>query len=153
LKVPYRFDRFARRVRFGLQQKRGTPFVKSGGGRSGWEACRRKRRASSDISSFDSGGQAPVCSRPPFMIRTLFISAFCLLFSALPLHADPKILLSASTVSPGETLRVEVDGVAPNDQIRLGFGKGFFPFFTIGPDAQRALLGIRLDAAPGKYSL
>jgi murein DD-endopeptidase MepM/ murein hydrolase activator NlpD len=29
----------------------------------------------------------------------------------------------------------------------------FYPFFTIGPDAQRALVGIRLDAMPGIYSL
>lgn len=85
-------------------------------------------------------------------IRVLF-SAFCLLLSALPLSAAPKILLSSESIQPGETLRVEVDGLMPNQTNRLVFAKGFYQLFEIGSDAQRALVGVRLDAAPGKYPL
>jgi murein DD-endopeptidase MepM/ murein hydrolase activator NlpD len=88
------------------------------------------------------------------MIRRPLLFAFCLLpFLSCISAAEPKILLSATSIFPGETLRVEVDGVTPNEPMRLGFSKGFFPLFVIGPDAQRGLLGIRLDAVPGKYPL
>jgi len=73
------------------------------------------------------------------------------MLSASPLRAEPKILMSANEVFPGETLRVEVDGLAPAEQTRLAFTKGFYRMFVIGPDAQRALIGIRLDATPGRY--
>ncbi len=88
--------------------------------------------------------------------------AFCILLSALPLHASLKLLLSTTTVLPGESVRLEADGVTPNQQIRLEFFNkedganasrpSFYPFFSIGPDAQRALLGIRLDAEPGSHN-
>src|SRR4051794_11945877 len=86
-------------------------------------------------------------------VKTLMFAVVCLLLSALPLNAAPTILLSSPSVYPGQTLRVEVDGMAPNEQTRLAFTKGFFPLFEIGPDAQRGLIGIRLDAAPGPYTL
>jgi murein DD-endopeptidase MepM/ murein hydrolase activator NlpD len=85
--------------------------------------------------------------------RILFF-VFCLLLSAFPLNAAaPKILLSSSSVLPGETLRVVVDGLEPNQKTRVSFANGFYPLFTIGPDAQRGLIGIRLGAPPGTYPL
>jgi len=85
--------------------------------------------------------------------KVLLLSALCALLSALPLWAAPKILLSSPAILPGETLRVEIDGLAPNEQTRLAFTKGFYRMFVIGPDAQRALIGVRLDAVPGRYPL
>ena len=89
----------------------------------------------------------------PVLNKIIPFSALCMLLSALPLSAAPQILLSSSSVFPGETLRVEVDGLNPSQISRLVFAKGTYQFFGIGSDAQRALVGIRLDAAPGKYPL
>ncbi len=88
-----------------------------------------------------------------FARKDVFVLALCSLFSTLPLWAAPEILLSSPSILPGETLRVEVDGLAPNEQTRLSFTKGFYRMFVIGPDAQRALIGVRLDATPGRYPL
>jgi murein DD-endopeptidase MepM/ murein hydrolase activator NlpD len=76
-----------------------------------------------------------------------------ILTCAFSASAELKILLSTTSISPGETLRVEVDGLNPNQINRLIFAKGTYQFFTIGSDAQRALVGIKLDAAPGRYPL
>jgi murein DD-endopeptidase MepM/ murein hydrolase activator NlpD len=87
-------------------------------------------------------------------MKKVIILYVCFAFSfALSAHADPHILLSAPTIMPGETLRVEVDGLNPNEKTRLAFTKGFYRMFVIGPDAQRALIGIKLDAVPGHYPL
>ena len=71
----------------------------------------------------------------------------------MPLQASVEILLSTSTPLPGEALRVIADGVTANERTRVALHKGFYPLFAIGPDAQRALIGIRLDAVPGLYDL
>lgn len=91
-----------------------------------------------------------------FYLKRAFVNLpftfFLLPCTLVPVSASVNILLSTTTISQGQSLRIEADGVTPNEQARLSFQKGFYPFFTIGPDAQRALLGIRLDAAPGTYS-
>jgi murein DD-endopeptidase MepM/ murein hydrolase activator NlpD len=87
------------------------------------------------------------------MLRKAILSALCLLGSALPLSAAPEILLSASSVQPGQTLRVIAEGVTSNEKTRLSFAGGFYRLFPIGPDAQRALVGVRLDAVPGPYTI
>jgi murein DD-endopeptidase MepM/ murein hydrolase activator NlpD len=80
------------------------------------------------------------------------ISALCFLLSALPVKAASlEVLLSTPSPLPGESLRLIADGVTPTEKTRVVFSKGFYPLFTIGPDAQRALIGIRLDAVPGDY--
>ncbi len=64
-----------------------------------------------------------------------------------------KVLLSTTSLQPGETLRVEVDGLQPGARIKALFLGKSYPFFVIGPNAQRALVGIKLDAKPGTYGL
>jgi murein DD-endopeptidase MepM/ murein hydrolase activator NlpD len=76
-----------------------------------------------------------------------------LLLSAVLVHADPRILLSSKSVPPGETLRIIADGVEPQEKMRVAFAKGFYPLFAVGPDAQRGLIGMRIDAEPGPYEL
>jgi murein DD-endopeptidase MepM/ murein hydrolase activator NlpD len=80
--------------------------------------------------------------------------ALGLLAFAIPLYAaSPKVLLSTTTVLPGETLRVEIDDLPPTAKCRVSFMGKLYPLFAIGPDAKRALIGVRLDAKPGLYSL
>jgi len=67
--------------------------------------------------------------------------------------ADLKVLLSSSAVLPGETLRIELDGIAPGAKVRADFLGKRFPFYEVGPAAQRALIGIPLGTAPGSRSL
>jgi hypothetical protein len=62
-----------------------------------------------------------------------------------------KVLLSSAGVQPGDTLRLEADGVLPKYKLRVVFAGGSYPFYSIGPDAQRALIGIRLGTLPGHY--
>jgi len=54
---------------------------------------------------------------------------------------------------PGETLRVEVDGLISGSKYKAIFMGKSYPFFVVGPNAQRALIGIKLDAVPGSYGL
>lgn len=80
--------------------------------------------------------------------------AVCLLPLAMPCAAVPaKVLLSTTTLLPGETLRVELDGLAPSSRLKALFLGKAYPFFAIGPNAQRALIGINLDSKPGSYGL
>ncbi len=72
----------------------------------------------------------------------------------MPLYGTPaKVLLSTTTLLPGETLRVEVDGLLPTARLKALFLGKSYPFFVIGPNANRALIGIKLDAKPGTYGL
>jgi lysostaphin len=48
---------------------------------------------------------------------------------------------------------VEVDGLSPEAKCKIVFAGKSYPLFVIGPDAQRALIGVRLDFKPGPYSL
>jgi murein DD-endopeptidase MepM/ murein hydrolase activator NlpD len=86
-------------------------------------------------------------------LRRFLLAAFFSLFSALPLNAAPTLHLSSDAILPGQTLRVMVDGLDPSEKTRLSFANGFYSAFAVGPDAQRALIGIRLDATPGHYPL
>ncbi len=67
--------------------------------------------------------------------------------------ADLKIVLSSAAVLPGETLRVEVDNVSPYAHLRAELLGKTYPFFEVGPAAQRALIGIPLSQSPGEFSL
>jgi murein DD-endopeptidase MepM/ murein hydrolase activator NlpD len=81
---------------------------------------------------------------------------FLIVFLAFALPCDasaPRVLLSSTTVLPGETLRVEVDGVLPSQRLGASWLGKTYPFFVVGPDAQRALIGVRLDAQAGRYRL
>jgi murein DD-endopeptidase MepM/ murein hydrolase activator NlpD len=63
------------------------------------------------------------------------------------------VLLSTTTLMPGETLRVEVDGPIASVKPQATFMGKMYPFYIVGPNAQRALMGMRLDADPGSYDL
>jgi len=76
-----------------------------------------------------------------------------LLLSTAVFAAPVKVLLSTTTLLPGETLRVEVDGLLPSARVKALIMGGSFPIFAIGPNANRALIGIKLDAKPGIYEL
>ena len=67
--------------------------------------------------------------------------------------ADLNVLLSSSAVLPGETLRVELDGITPGAKVRVDFLGKRFPFYEVGPAAQRALIGIPLGTVPGSRTL
>lgn len=84
----------------------------------------------------------------------VFFFAFCLLlftFSSAAQAASFKVLLSSPGAQPGDTLRIEADGVLPRQKLRVVFNGGSYPFYPIGPNAQRALIGIRIDTPPGRY--
>ncbi len=78
-----------------------------------------------------------------------------LMFLLVPslMAASPRILLSTTTLLPGETLRVEVDGLLPSAKLKALFMGKSYPFFVVGPNAQRALIGMKLDSKPGTYGL
>lgn len=77
------------------------------------------------------------------------------LFSLYPsrLFAAPELLVSSTTLNPGETLRVELDNVSPSDKLKAVFRQHSYAFFPVGPNAQRALIGIALGSPAGDYQL
>lgn len=80
--------------------------------------------------------------------------AICLLPFAIPCFGAPvEVLLSSTSVLPGQTLRVEADGVSPENRLKAFFLGKAYPFFVVGPDAQRALIGVPLGKVPGTYPL
>jgi len=80
--------------------------------------------------------------------------AICLLPLAIPLYAaSAKVLLSTTTLLPGETLRVEVDGLLPTDKFSAHFMGKSYPFYAVGPNAKRALIGVPLGVKPSSYGL
>jgi murein DD-endopeptidase MepM/ murein hydrolase activator NlpD len=86
--------------------------------------------------------------------RTAFLSPLFVLLCTLAVRAETaKVLLSTTSLQPGESLRVEVDGLLPDARLKALFMGKSYPFFVIGPNAQRALIGIKLDAKPGTYGL
>jgi len=76
-----------------------------------------------------------------------------LLISSLAFASPVKVILSTTTLLPGETLRVELDGMDPNPRLRAILAGKSYPFFVVGPNAQRALVGVKLDAKPGIYGM
>lgn len=77
------------------------------------------------------------------------------IFLSAPLaHAlPPTLLLSTTTLLPGETLRIEVDGASPEARLKVRWMGKLFPFYFVGPNAQRAIIGMKLDTRPGRYDL
>jgi murein DD-endopeptidase MepM/ murein hydrolase activator NlpD len=94
-------------------------------------------------------------SRNPAALRhwTPAFAGVTLLISSMAFATPANVLLSTATLLPGETLRVEIDGSIPSAKLKALFMGKSYPFFVIGPNAQRALIGIKLDAKPGSYEL
>jgi len=67
--------------------------------------------------------------------------------------ATPNVLFSTTTLLPGETLRVEVDGLLPTAKFRAHWMGKPYPFYVVGPNAVRALIGVPLGTKPGSYGL
>jgi murein DD-endopeptidase MepM/ murein hydrolase activator NlpD len=64
-----------------------------------------------------------------------------------------KVLLSSTIVLPGNTLRVEIDGLSLAMHARAVFRGKKYPFYEVGPNAQRALIGVLLGSATGQFPL
>jgi hypothetical protein len=64
-----------------------------------------------------------------------------------------NVIFSSTTVPPGQTLRVEMDQVSPHSHYRIYFRQKIYPVFAIGPNVQRALIGIPLGLTPRTYKL
>ncbi len=80
----------------------------------------------------------------------------CLLLAAcgsLAWARSSEVVLSTTALLPGQTLRVEVDGVLPEARLKASFLGKSYPFFVVGPDSQRALIGVPLGQDPGVFSL
>lgn len=85
---------------------------------------------------------------------TKIVLSFLLLSGVSAVYAaEPKVLFSSTTVMPGDTVRVILDEVSPDVPHKVLFRGKAYPFFPIGPNAQRALLGIALGTKPGRYPL
>lgn len=67
--------------------------------------------------------------------------------------AAPQVIFSTRTILPGETLRVELDGVTAETKLKIQFRDKTYPLFPVGPASQRALIGIPLSAIPGDHPL
>jgi len=85
-------------------------------------------------------------ARPPFIIALIFLASSAWAIS-------PTVLFSTTSLLPGETLRVEVDGLGSTAKLKVLFLGQSYPLFVVGPNAERALIGIPLDAKPGARSL
>ena len=83
--------------------------------------------------------------------RSLGVSFILTAIALHPAHASVQVLFSTTSIQPGETLRIETDGIASNRRLRIFIHKSAYAFYPIGTDVQRALIGIRLDATPGKF--
>jgi len=95
--------------------------------------------------------QNPFYKHKPSSHCLLLFFIFSLLICRSSFAAD--LLLSSPSVLPGETLRVEINGVAPDRKMRVDFRGGKYPLYVVGPSAQRALIGIALGEEPGVYPL
>lgn len=92
--------------------------------------------------------------RPMTVNNKAFLSPFfILIFGLSSARAEVKVLLSSTSVLAGDTLRVELDDVSTNLRFRAMLSKKYYPFYLVGPNTQRALLGIPLATRAGAYSL
>ena len=82
-------------------------------------------------------------------------AAIALVTWASAAHASylPTVLLSTNTVRPGDTLRIELDGMSPAARVTAKFRTKTYHFYPIGPKTQRAMIGIALGSDPGRSSL
>lgn len=67
--------------------------------------------------------------------------------------ASPQLILSSTTVAPGDTLRVELDNISPSDKLKAVFRHRSYAFFPVGPNVQRALIGIALGSPGGDFEV
>lgn len=83
-----------------------------------------------------------------------YVVFFFLLLVVSTAQADSITLVrSTSTVLPGQSLRLEINGVSPTVKSKALFMGKSYPFFAVGPNAQRAMVGVPLAAVPGTYPL
>ncbi len=79
-----------------------------------------------------------------------FLALGILFLGLSPVKAETyKVLLSSDTLQPGQTLRVELDGLSPALHKKAVWRGHSYDFFPVGPNAQRALIGIPLGSAGG----
>jgi len=67
-----------------------------------------------------------------FKVKTLLtLPTLLTLFVLHPprLHAAPELILSTSTLAPGDTLRVELDNISPSDKLKAVFRGRSYAFF------------------------
>lgn len=88
-----------------------------------------------------------------FSVTLFLLSLLPSPFSPLLSAAEPQVLLSTTSLLPGETLRIEVDGALPSAVLKAKFLGKTYPLYPIGPNASRALIGLPLDTEPGPYPL
>lgn len=87
-------------------------------------------------------------------ISRILLQAFFIFNFSLPfLYATPHVVLSTTSVLPGETLRVEVDNVLPDTKLKAVFLGKSYPFYAVGPSALRALIGVPLGTEPVETSV
>jgi murein DD-endopeptidase MepM/ murein hydrolase activator NlpD len=84
-----------------------------------------------------------------------FCFLLVLLFTLYPslTYAAPQLIVSTTTLVPGTTLRVELDDISPADKLKAVFRGKSYAFFPVGPNAQRALIGVALGSPAGDYQL
>ena len=81
-----------------------------------------------------------------------FLPILLLGFASAAPAATLDLIVPSTSIDPGQTLRVEVDG-APSDKLKAVFRGRSYALFPVGPNAQRALIGIALGTAPGDFPL
>ncbi len=86
-------------------------------------------------------------------MKNIILVAATVLLPVTLVESAPTVILSTTSILPGETLRVEVDGAPPSARLKAKFSGKSYPLYTVGPNAMRALIGIKLDAVPGIYDL
>lgn len=74
-------------------------------------------------------------------------------FPVVSVFAQPHLILSAASVRPGDTLRVELNGTSPHQTFRARWGEKSYPFYPVGPSAHRALIGIPLGTPSETFPL
>ena len=90
-------------------------------------------------------------SGTPIAGKTIFIVLLCL--RSLVFAAEPTVILSHSTVAPGDTLRVILGKADSKVQYKIRFREKTYPVYPIGVDAERALIGIALGSTFGIFPL
>jgi murein DD-endopeptidase MepM/ murein hydrolase activator NlpD len=67
--------------------------------------------------------------------------------------AGPSVIVSSSVLLPGQTLRVEMDGLPDHGRLTARWLGKTYRFFAVGPAAQRLLLSVPLGTHPAHKTL